>query len=52
MELEMSNKFLLNALALFLGANVASKNSLRLSVSISPEHALVSKMMDCLGKPG
>ena len=51
MELKMSNKFLLTALALFLGANVARKGLLRLSVGISPVHSLVSKMIDGVGKP-
>ena len=51
MELKMSNKFFLTALALFFGANVARKGLLRLSVGIFPAHSLVSKMMDGIGKP-
>ena len=51
MELKMSNKFVLTALALFLGANVARKGLLRLSVAIFAVQSLVSKMTDAVGKP-
>ena len=47
----MSNKFLLTALALFLGANVARKDLLPLCVGISPENSFVSKKMNGVGKP-
>ena len=47
----MSNKFLLNTLALFLGASVARKDLLQLSVGVSPVRFLVSKVMDGVGKP-
>ena len=48
----MSTKFLLTALALFLGANVAKKGFPQLCVIIFPLHSLASKMMNGIGKPG
>ena len=51
MELKMFNKFLLTALPFFIGANVARKDLLRLSVGISPVHSLASKILDGVGKP-
>ena len=47
----MSNKFLLTVLPLFIGANVATKGLLRLSVGIFPVHSLALKILDGVGKP-